>query len=288
MSSDEKTQQKREEQKKLNKKLEKLVARYRSTDKPITKSEKHEFGKLTQETVKITVKKYFNGMESKKRPSLEDMMQNGHLGLMDAVRKFDPVRDVEFLTYAIYQIEFALQHTQRDIGQGAIRVASDVYDYRKKFGVAVTHITASGQDVTPESVAKEMGIRPGLAQRLLEAPSLAEYLEESHKGDDGTSHWVDVISDKKANNATADVIQDYALKSTLDVIYPPDRATPESLRERQILELRLEGLRWSEIAKQLGVESSTVHYQCTIALKKLRIATERMHNQEKQQRTCCL
>ncbi|MGH9458638.1 MAG: sigma-70 family RNA polymerase sigma factor [Thermoanaerobaculia bacterium] len=114
-----------------------------------------------------------------------DLINEGNLGLMQAAKKFDPDKNVKFITYAVWWIRQAILHALSEQG-GAFRLppkrANLMYRLEKAIGAAITE----GQRVpTPEELAAELGVSVKEVQTLLQATnenfSLSTELDdESH------------------------------------------------------------------------------------------------------------
>lgn len=114
-----------------------------------------------------------------------DLINEGNIGLIHAAKKFDPEKNVKFITYAVWWIRQAILHALSEQG-GAFRLppkrANLMYRLERAISAAITH----GDHIpTPEELAKELGITVKEVQTLMHANTdnfslNAELDDESH------------------------------------------------------------------------------------------------------------
>jgi RNA polymerase primary sigma factor len=114
-----------------------------------------------------------------------DLINEGNIGLIHAAKKYDPDKNVKFITYAVWWIRQAILHALSEQG-GAFRLppkrANLMYRLEKAIGAAISN----GDHVpTPEELAKELGVTVKEVQTLMHANSdnfslNAELDDESH------------------------------------------------------------------------------------------------------------
>ncbi|HEY8131923.1 MAG TPA: sigma-70 family RNA polymerase sigma factor [Thermoanaerobaculia bacterium] len=114
-----------------------------------------------------------------------DLINEGNIGLMHAAKKYDPDKNVKFITYAVWWIRQAILHALSEQG-GAFRLppkrANQMYRLEKAISAAMT----KGDHIpTNEELAKELGVSVREVQTLMDAGSdnfslNAELDEESH------------------------------------------------------------------------------------------------------------
>src|SRR6184192_852073 len=114
-----------------------------------------------------------------------DLINEGNIGLIHAAKKYDPDKNVKFITYAVWWIRQAILHALSEQG-GAFRLppkrANLMYRLEKAIGAAMNE---GNHMPTPDELAKELGVSVKEIQTLLHANSdnfslNAELDDESH------------------------------------------------------------------------------------------------------------
>lgn len=99
---------------------------------------------------------------------LQDLIEEGNLGLMKAVDRYDPERGCKFSTYATWWIRQAVTRSLSNYGRTVripVYVTDNVARYKK---VAEELYIKSGKQPEPEQVAEAMGIKVSEARKLRE------------------------------------------------------------------------------------------------------------------------
>lgn len=201
---------------------------------------------------------------------VEDLTSAGAMGLLSALKRFDPTRDIKFRTFAEYRIRGmmldeirAMDWVPRSVRARREQIRQFVDEYMQKNGVSPT----------TEEIAKALGVPQEELEGLSACdPRLVSIDEPLGYGEEGCT-LRDVLQDQDHDDpfaACADAEMKAALQAALVTL---------STRQQKVLELYYHvGMTMKEIGGRLGLTESGVCRVHSGALRQLRLQLDGIEN----------
>jgi RNA polymerase primary sigma factor len=207
-------------------------------------------------------------------PSLLDLINEGNIGLLQAARRFDPARNVKFISYAVWWIRQGIMQMLAEQGGPTrlpLKQAGLLYKLRRK----TEELTkAHDREPTPKELAAALGVKVREIEEIQRVARRPVSLDSPITEDSETA-YMDLMSDEDAPAVDHDLLES-SLRGEIAGLL--GNLAP---REREVIELRFgiateETMTLEEVGRKLGLSRERIRQIEKKAKKKLqRLARSR-------------
>jgi len=199
--------------------------------------------------------------------SFLDLINEGNIGLIEAAKRFNPKKNVKFITYAVWWVRQAIIHALSD-HSGAFRLPQKQANLLYRIGKTISQLTLElERHPSPEEIARKLDIQVEEVTNLLQVAdenvSLSTVIDEEHD-----FHLSDKLEQEQIPSADDTLLKDSLrthLSACLDELDP---------KEEKVLRLRFgldeeEPKTLKEIGEMMGLSRERIRQIEAQALEKL-------------------
>jgi RNA polymerase sigma factor for flagellar operon FliA len=198
--------------------------------------------------------------------TVDDLISAGIMGLLDAIDKFDPGKEVKFKTYAEFRIRGAILDELRSMDWIPRSVRRKVREIEQAIIAAERKLSRPAED---SEIAEQMGIDLDTYYEILDKARGIDLLSFDEYVDSHTDDFESKKSFKSLMRGDYDPVDHVIIQERKEIVADGINALPE--KEQMVVSLYYyKGLTLKEIGKVMGLTESRISQIHTKAIMKLR------------------
>ncbi len=210
---------------------------------------------------------------------IEDLIQEGAIGLMHAVDRFEPDRGFRFTTYATHWIRQAIGRAV-DNKSKAIRIPAHVAQCLRTVDKERMRLTRElGHEPNHDQLAAAMGLSPRKLQHVLQTAQDILSLD-MQVGDGDSTTLAHLLKDNTLENPVDTAINREMASELHTVMMELNERERRVMSNRIKMDTSGDGLEREELAREMQVSRERIRQMEIQAIKKLRILAERRRLRE--------
>jgi len=222
--------------------------------------------KLVHEYIPL-VKKIARGLARRSTDPVEDLIQVGSIGLLEAIDRYELGHNTEFKTYAVHYITGHIRHYLRD-RQNLLRGPRALQELSYRLSVVTANLSHElGREPTNQELADILEITIQLVDEVKQYDNRVSvfWLDQEGRGDDDdTRTLLDTLMDPRSQrDGQIDMDERLLLKEAMSRL---------TRQQQELLEMRyFQDMTQAEVARRLGVSQMEICRRLKRAVKQLQL-----------------